>query len=51
MTAPKTHQIKLTGSEQHQYLLLCSTKKFKQYKDPKQLFMDMVNNSLGQLLK
>ena len=47
----KSHQIRLTASEQEQYLLLCSSQKFRQYKDPKKLFMDMVIRSLKQVVK
>ena len=47
----KTHHIRLTAPEQEQYQLLCSSQKFRQYKDPKKLFMDMVNRSLMQVLK
>ena len=51
MTAPKTHQIRLSAQEQEQYLLVCSSQKFRHYKDPKQLFMDAVVRSLQQLVK
>ena len=51
VSAPKPHQIRLTAPEQEQYQLLCSSQKFRQYKDPKKLFMDMVVRSLQQVVK